>query len=406
MYFQLAWRNIWRNSRRTIVIITAVAIGVWSMVFLSAFSRGMLNSMLENGKSVLVGDIQIHHKNYREDPSIDKSMERPDVIRVVLENSLPQDALWAERIKVSAFVSNARHSSGVTLVGIDPKQEERISFVGRSIIKGTFLEESDKRGVLVGKALLDKFDTKIGKKLILMTRDKNGKVVSKAFRIRGIYRAEMESTEKSYLFITMSGARNLLNMQTGISEISIVLPDEEMVDAFGEMLQEKLDTRLYSVETWKDLLPMLEAYLGMFNSFMYIWYVVVFIAMGFGIVNTSLMAVFERVREFGLLRALGMKPWWVIRSVLTESIFILMVGILTGNALGMISVFLMKENGINLAMFGKGAEFFGMSRIIYPVLTLNDVMSVNYVIFFLGVFVSFYPAIRAAQITPVEAMRE
>lgn len=406
MYFQLAWRNIWRNSRRTIVIITAVAIGVWSMVFLSAFSRGMLNSMLENGKSVLVGDIQIHHKNYREDPSIDKSMEQPDVIRVLLENSLPQDALWAERIKVSVFVSNARHSSGVTLVGIDPKQEERISFVGRSIIQGTFLEESDKRGVLVGKALLDKFDTKIGKKLILMTRDKNGKVVSKAFRIRGIYKAEMESTEKSYLFITMSGARNLLNMQTGISEISIVLPDEEMVDAFGEMLQEKLDTRLYSVETWKDLLPMLEAYLGMFNSFMYIWYVVVFIAMGFGIVNTSLMAVFERVREFGLLRALGMKPWWVIRSVLTESIFILMVGILTGNALGMISVFLMKENGLNLAMFGKGAEFFGMSRIIYPVLTLNDVMSVNYVIFFLGVFVSFYPAIRAAQITPVEAMRE
>ena len=114
---------------------------------------------------------------------------------------------------------------------------------------------------------------------------------------------------------------------------------------------------------------MLEAYVGIFNSFMYIWYVVVFIAMGFGIVNTSLMAIFERVREFGLLRALGMKPWWVIRSVLTESLFILMVGISAGNFMGMVSVFLMKDNGLNLAMFGKGAEFFGMSRIIYPVIT-------------------------------------
>ena len=139
---------------------------------------------------------------------------------------------------------------------------------------------------------------------------------------------------------------------------------------------------------------------------MYIWYVVVFIAMGFGIVNTSLMAIFERVREFGLLRALGMKPWWVVRSVLTESLFILIVGIAAGNILGMISVFLMKDNGLNLAMFGKGAEFFGMSRIIFPVLTLHDVMSINIIILFLGFIVSLYPAIRAAQITPVKAMRE
>ncbi|MCK5311323.1 MAG: ABC transporter permease [Desulfobacteraceae bacterium] len=406
MFFELAWRNIWRNSRRTLVIITAVFIGVWSMVFLSAFSRGMVNSMLENGKSVLIGDIQIHHKNYREDPSIDKSMEQFDMIRSLLEDHLSQDAMWTERIKVSAFISNARHSAGVTLVGINPEKEKQISFIGKSIIQGEYLEEDDKRGVLVGKALLDEFDTEIGKKLIIMTRDKNGEVASKAFRIRGIYKAEMESTEKGYLFISMHGARKLVSMKSGISEISIALPNGEELDVIAGMLKEKLDSELYSVETWKDLLPMLEAYTGIFNSFMYIWYVVVFIAMGFGIVNTSLMAIFERVREFGLLRALGMKPWWVIRSVLTESLFTLMVGILAGNLLGMVSVFFMKDNGLNLAMFAKGAEFFGMSRIIYPVLTLHDVMSVNIIILFLGFIVSLYPAIKAAQITPVEAMRE
>ena len=366
----------------------------------------MVNSMLENGKSVLVGDIQIHHKNYREDPSIDKSMEQPDMIRSLLEKDLPQNAVWTERIRVSAFVSNARHSTGMTLVGIDPKKEKQISFIGKSIVQGDYLEENDKRGVLVGKALLDKFDTKIGKKLIIMTRNKNGDVASKAFRIRGVYKAEMESTEKGFLFITMYGARKLVNMETAISEISILLPNEEKLDVVADVLKEKLDSELYSVETWKELLPMLEAYVGIFNSFMYVWYVVVFIAMGFGIVNTSLMAIFERVREFGLLRALGMKPWWVIRSVLTESLFILMVGILTGNLLGVASVFLMKDNGLNLALFGKGAEFFGMSRIIYPVITLHDLISINFIILFLGFFVSLYPAIRAAQITPVEAMRE
>ncbi len=406
MYFELAWRNIWRNSRRTLVIITAVVIGVWSMVFLGAFSRGMLVNMLENGKSVLIGDIQIHHKSYREDPSIDKSMEQVETIRHLLENNLPPNTVWAERIKVSSYVSNARHSSGVTLVGIDPVKEKEVSFVEKSIVAGTYLESNDKKGVLVGKALLKKFETKIGKKLILMTRNKHGKVVSKAFRIKGVFKAQMESTEKSYLFITMQGARSLLNIDKGISEISIKIPDDENVDIVATMLKKNIDSKSYSVETWKDLLPMLEAYVRIFDGFMYIWYVVVFIAMGFGIVNTSLMAIFERVREFGLLRALGMKPWRVIASVLTESMFTLIVGIVVGNFLGMVSVFLMKDNGLDLALFGKGAEFFGMSRVIYPVLTLNDVISVNFVIFFLGTIVSLYPAIRAAQITPVEAMRE
>ncbi|MEA1969446.1 MAG: FtsX-like permease family protein, partial [Thermodesulfobacteriota bacterium] len=199
---------------------------------------------------------------------------------------------------------------------------------------------------------------------------------------------------------------------TGISEISIVLPagkmpDGKSVDTFAEELKEKLGTKQqYSVETWKELLPMLEAYVGIFNGFMYIWYVVVFIAMGFGIVNTSFMAIFERVREFGLLRALGMKPWRVICSVLTESFFILTAGIIAGNLLGIMSVFFMKDNGLDLSVFGKGTEFVGMSHIIYPVLTLNDVIRVNFVILFLGIIVSLYPAIKAAQITPVEAMRE
>jgi putative ABC transport system permease protein len=406
MYFELAWRNIWRNSRRTLVIITAVLIGVWSMIFLSAFARGMMNSMLENGKSVLIGDIQIHHKNYREDPSIDNSMHDFNNIKSTLESKLSKNSIWAERIKVSAFVNNARHSAGITLVGINPEKERKVSFIGKSMIDGDYLEEDDVRGVLLGKALLDKFDTKIGKKLIIMTRNENGEVASKAFRIRGVFKAEMEATEKGFLFITMKGARKLTKMKTGISEISILLPGGESMDAVADTLKENLDSGYYSVETWKKLLPMLEAYVDMFNSFMYIWYVVVFIAMGFGIVNTSLMAVFERVREFGLLRALGMKPWWVIRSVLTESLFVLITGILAGNLLGVISVLIVKDHGLNLAAMGKGAEFVGMSRVIYPVMSLHDVISINTIILFLGFIVSLYPAIRAAQITPVEAMRE
>jgi ABC-type lipoprotein release transport system permease subunit len=406
MYFELAWRNVWRNYRRTLVIIIAVVIGVWSMVFLSAFSRGMINNMLENGKSVMVGDVQIHKKGYREDPSIEKSIKEPLPIELLLKKNLPVNAIWTKRIKLSAFVSNARHSTGLTLVGIDPEQEKHISFIGKSLVQGDYLTKDDSRGIIMGKALLEKFETGIGKKLIIMTRNEKGEISSKAFKIKGVFKTELEATEKGFLFITIKGARKLTGMKTAISEISISGIKNEELEGFTRVLKDGLDSDLYNIETWKDLLPTLEAYVDMFNSFMYIWYVVVFIAMGFGIVNTSLMAVFERVREFGLLRALGMKPWWVIRSVLTESFFILLVGVSVGNFLGIASVYLMKFNGLNLAMFGNGAEFFGMSRIIYPALTLHDFMSIDIIIVVLGFIVSLYPAIRAAKITPVEAMRE
>jgi len=406
MYLDLAWRNIWRNSRRTFVILTAVIIGVWSMVFLAAFSRGMLNNMLKNGKSVLIGDIQIHDRGYRSDPSIDMSIQDPDDVTELLDRLLAPEDVYAGRIKVSAYVSNARHSSGVTLVGIDPEKEKQISFLGEKHFKGKYLDSKDKRGVYAGDALLDKFDTGMGRKLIIMTRNSKGDVVSKAFRIRGSFKADMEATEKNYLFITMDAAKKFLNMPVAISEISIVLSDEENVETIAEKIKEKVDTALLSVETWKELLPMLEAYFSMFNSFMYIWYVVVFIAMGFGIVNTNLMAVFERVREFGLLRALGMKPWLVVCSVITESVMVLLIGITCGNISGVVSVLFLKNEGIDLTIFGKGSEFFGMSRIIYPQLTLYDVVNINFVILFLGIIVSLYPALKASRITPVEAMRE
>jgi len=406
MYLELAWRNIWRNTRRTLVIITAVVIGVWSMIFLGAFYRGMLDNMLENGKSVLVGDIQIHHRNFREDPSIDKSMGKGSMITDMLRKKLPAGAVFTGRIKVSTYVSNARHSSGAVLVGIDPEQEKKISFIGKGVIKGEYLKKGDKSGLLMGQALVKKFNTRIGKKVILMTRNKNGEVISRAFRIRGIFSAQMESTEKAYLFITMAGARSLVGMEKGISEIAVKLDRSNDLDAVATMISKNLDKKLYRVETWKELLPMLEAYVRIFDGFMYIWYLVVFIAMGFGIVNTSLMAVFERVREFGLLRALGMKPIRVIVSVLTESAFTLTLGIFSGNLFGIVSVFFMADMGLDLAFFSKGAEFFGMSRIIYPVLTLKDMLSINLIILCLGMIVSLYPAVRAARITPVEAMGE
>jgi ABC-type antimicrobial peptide transport system permease subunit len=149
---------------------------------------------------------------------------------------------------------------------------------------------------------------------------------------------------------------------------------------------------------------MVTAILKMYDWFIFLWFLVIFIAMAFGIVNTTLMAVFERIREFGLLKALGMKPWWILREVLTETFFLLVLGLLIGNSLGLLSAFALSGTGIDLSALAAGLEYVGMPRVIYPVIQSKDIVAANVVVFILGLLVSAYPAIKAARFTPVEAL--
>ena len=403
MYLQLAWRNIWRNPRRTTVILMAVIVGIWSMVFLGALMDGIMDQIVRNSIATLTGSLQIHQKDYRRDPVIENSM--PDLISVkeALGNHLPEGAHWAPRIRVSAVASNARHSSGVTFVGIDPAQEAAVSFIGEAVKEGRYLSAGDKYGIVVGQALAKKFETKPGRKLVLMSQATDKEMVSRAFRIVGIFRAELEATEKEFVFVTLPAARQMLKLQTGLSEISVLLPRGQPEAPVAKALQSALPDD-HVAETWQELLPVVTGYLKLNDGFIFMWYLVVFIAMGFGIVNTLLMAVFERMREFGLLKALGMKPWWITREVLTESFFLLVLGMVMGNILSLLSIYALADTGIDLSAFAAGAEYAGMSRVIYPALKVGNVILANLVVLVLGLVVSLYPALKAARFTPVEAI--
>ena len=404
MYSQLAWRNIWRNPRRTAVIMTAIIIGVWSMIFLGALMRGISDEMVRNGIATLTGYIQVHHRGYRNDPVIENSMTDPDIVETALKKTLPVGARWASRVRVNAVASNARHTAGVTFVGIDPVREARVSFIGKTVTEGRYLKDDDKYRIVVGKALVDKFETRLGHKLVLMSQDTDREIASRAFRIVGIFKAEMQATEKQFVFVTGAAAQHMLKLKNGISEVSVILPDKKEVKHMADNLRAALPSADYEVQTWRELLPLITAYLDIYDGFIFIWFIVVFIAMGFGIVNTTMMAVFERIREFGLFKALGMKPWWIIRGVLIESFFLLLIGTAIGNVLSFLSVFALSGSGIDLSALAVGAEFAGMSRVIYPAIYSQDVIVANLVVFILGLLVSVYPAVKAARFTPVEAL--
>ena len=400
---RLAWRNLWRNPRRTLVILTAVAVGVFGMIFIGALMAGVGDQMVRNSIATLVGSLQVHQRGYRDDPVVENTMPDPSEPAEALASVLPPGALWSRRVRVSAVAANARHSAGVTLVGIEPEKEAGVSFIGAAVKEGRRLAPDDPYGIVVGQALMEKFETRLGRKLVLMSQAADREMSSRAFTIVGVFRAELAATEKQFVFVSLKAAREMLRIGEGISEIAVLLPAGADPDSVAARLRALLPDR-YEIHTWRELLPMLTAYIEMNDGFTVVWYLVVFIAMGFGIVNTLLMAVFERMREFGLVKALGMKPGWIVMEVLMESAFILILGMAAGNAVALASVAALAENGIDLSAFAAGVEYAGMPRVIYPSFAWTSVVQANLTVCVLGLAVSLYPALKAARIAPVAAM--
>jgi len=196
----------------------------------------------------------------------------------------------------------------------------------------------------------------------------------------------------------------------GITEITVNLEqgkrgEGDELAGLVSALNAKISGSGYTAEDWHQMLPSISAYLEMFNGYMLIWFIVVFIAMGFGIVNTMLMAVYERMREFGLQRAIGMRSSRIVRMVMAEILLLLLFGSLVANGFALFLIKIVLRSGIDLSVFTEGTEMWGMSRVIVPALSAWDVYAANGVVLILGLLVGLYPAIRAGRFTPVEAMR-
>lgn len=407
---QISWRNLWRNPRRTTIILTAIVVGIISMIVLSAFGRGMMEGMVKNSIDNLVGHIKIQNPQYRIDPAIDNRIDQAENLAAQIGELLPDDVQLATRLRLDGVLSTSKEHTGVMIVGIDPAAEKGVSFIGRPLYQGTPLQPEDARGLLIGQGLLERLGLEIGKKVVVLSQDASGEGRSKAFRIRGSYRAEMRDTEKRYIFINLKSFQDMLAAPGSATEISISLRNANAyqtgtVEDYVGRINERLDGLGLEATGWRQLLPAIAAYIDMFDVYMLIWFVVVFVAMGFGLANTVLMAVYERMREFGLQRALGLRSSGIIKNVMIEVLFLLLIGMALADLCSFFLVKVVFRSGIDLGSFGAGIEMWGISRIVYPVLSLSDIVMANGVVVLLGLLVGLYPALHAARFTPIETMR-
>lgn len=402
MILKLAWRNIWRNKRRSLIVIGSVIVGVVALIIMDGLSSGMLYQMLFNQISSSVSHIQIHKKGFNDNKVIQNLI--PDYRKV--ENEVKKNSsveAYSKRVITFGLLSSASNSSGVYINGIIPTEEEKITKIKSSIIKGTYLTGNN-REIVIGKRLADKLNVSLGNKVVALSNTPDGTIGTDVFRIVGIFETISSEFDKTYVYIPLGNAQEMLDIGDNVHEIAIITGDYKQSSKIKEQLEAVLDGD-YEVLSYEDLLPMLIVQIDLYKEMMWITNLIIGLALIFGIINAMLMAVFERIKEFGVLMSIGMKNSKLFLMIIIEAFIIGIMGTVFGIIIGVIIHAPLSMIGINLSLFAESLESFGAGAIIYPVLTPENLISILIMIPFISVIGALYPAYRAIRLEPVSAIR-
>jgi len=399
--FMLAWRNLWRNHRRTIIMLASIGLGVWAMIFMTALTRGMVDQMVVDGIKALPGHVQLHHPAFGDDPSINNLIPYSDDELAARFDDAGFEA-WASRVRVPAIITSERDSRGVTLLGIDPGAERDLTFLDYDSMDGRFLEDADDNGIVIGHKLADTLETEIGKRVVIMSQDPDNDIADRGVRVVGLFSASTGAVEEAYVFMGKRTAQRMLGITGFTTEVVFLGADYRNVDPVYDAVVAEVDDRVI-VRRWYEVDTYLGTMMRVMDGFVLVWVVVIFLALSFGLVSTLVMAVFERTREIGLMLALGMKPRSILGQIVIESMLLLTIGLAIGNLLS-IAAILPLQGGIDISIVAEGMEMMGASSVLYPRLYMSDMILANVVVLLLGFLASLSPAWRASRYEPVEAI--
>ncbi|MDP8257159.1 MAG: ABC transporter permease [Candidatus Alcyoniella australis] len=404
LWVRIGSRNIMRNKRRSLIMLMAMTIGlagvIWFMGFMNAWLDQMVDNVIRSGN----GQMQIKAQGAFERAGSTVGFD-PQPALDVLEQHPELKA--AQRVRGRGLLVGPNKSWPIQVVGIDPPAEKQVSDWPQGELEGEYLKYDDHGKMLVGRKMVRRFDTRVGKKLVLYSQsmDASEDFGSGAFRIKGVYRSNSPELDDSTVFIALPEAQSLFSLAGQVSEIAIIGAQDELLAQTVDELRPAIEAAGLEIKSWRELSPMIVQMIEFSDKMMWIFYLVIFIAMAFGIINVLLIAVLERRREFGVLRALGTPPQGLSFSIIFESLSLALLACLIGDAIGVLSVHYFHVHGLDLSYLAEGMEYVGMSAIVFFRVTVVDVLVADAMLLLIVLLASIYPAVKARRGRPAELLR-
>ncbi len=404
LYLRLAWRNIWRHRRRTIIIVLAMGLSLALMMFYDGLIDGFNQAIAGNAVRVLGGNIQVHADGYRE--KVDSNPLLPltdDSLIVQAALSQPEVIAAARRIQTGGLISNREGAFPLNIIGIEPEAEAPVSLIAQHVVDGRYLESADADSILIGNGLAQALAIKVGDRLIMVGSDRHKQNRQRTMTVIGIYDIGIPSLEKGAAYISLPEAQDLFNLHDQSTEVQITLKkigtEKQVVSALSAALPG------VEVESWDKNYPELATAINSKGVVMDIFSVIIVMIAGIGILNLLLMAVYERTREIGLLGAMGLKPREIAAIFILEGTLIGVVGVVAGVGLGLALNGSLMQVGMDYSQFAGVADYMALiSGRVYPTLGLSKIVGRAGVVLVIAILAAFIPALIAARREPSEAL--
>jgi len=397
---RMGWRNVWRNRRRSIVTIAAMTLALWVMVLYSGMLVGYFRGMERNVLDLELGDIQIFASGYLEKPSLYTAIVRPEALLLTLDQAGFRSSA---RLLGGGLAAAGDNSAGVSLRGVDIERDAEGSRVGAWVAKGSWLDDADRKGVGIGRRLSKTLTVAPGDELVVLSQAADGSLATDLYTVRGVLKGISDGGDRSTVFMTEETFRELMVFPAGAHQVIVRKPTTVQIDAAAARvrgLAPDLD-----VKSWRELIPVIATMLDSGQQMMYIVFFIMYLAVGILILNAMLMAVFERIREFGVLKALGVGPLRVFGLILIESAVQTGIAMVIGLTLSLPCMWYLSTRGIDTGEMG-GMSIMGvaMDPIWYGVYTPESVVGPVFMLVLIVMLAILYPALKAAWIRPVRAM--